>query len=269
MSASLPTVRPRSTPHTPPRSAPAPPTTDRPAARATTIPATTLPTSSTPTATAWNSSTRAGSTDHDSVMIYGATGYTGRMAAEHATAAGLDPILGGRNSHSTGTSGGTNWASNTGLSASTTPPASTKRVSDVTVVLNCAGPFMRTADPLMGCNPAGRPLSRCRCRTRQLPAGRDSRPTARSRRCDAPSRQRGQRRHARLSGRSCGATCLAPPARPDRAARDRVDVPRIGDQRCRELDHRVPARFDGHLVSRDPEDRGSSTSGPDPWPAPP
>ena len=29
-------------------------------------------------------------------MIYGATGYTGRMAAEHATAGGLHPIVAGR-----------------------------------------------------------------------------------------------------------------------------------------------------------------------------
>jgi hypothetical protein len=30
------------------------------------------------------------------LMIHGATGYNGRMAAEHATAAGLHPVLAGR-----------------------------------------------------------------------------------------------------------------------------------------------------------------------------
>ena len=30
------------------------------------------------------------------LMIYGATGYTGRMAARHATTAGMNPVLAGR-----------------------------------------------------------------------------------------------------------------------------------------------------------------------------
>lgn len=42
----------------------------------------------TPMATASNSSTRNGSTDMTKLMVYGATGYTGRMAAKYAKAAG-------------------------------------------------------------------------------------------------------------------------------------------------------------------------------------
>jgi short subunit dehydrogenase-like uncharacterized protein len=81
-------------------------------------------------------------------MIYGATGYTGRMAAEHATAAGLAPILGGRDSTRLAP-----LAAELGVEyrvfgldeAAVVDDA----VSDVAVLLNCAGPFMRTAEPLV------------------------------------------------------------------------------------------------------------------------
>jgi short subunit dehydrogenase-like uncharacterized protein len=82
------------------------------------------------------------------LMIYGATGYTGRMAAQHAAAAGLDLILGGRD--------------NARLSALARELGARHRTFDlddhtaidaalsgITAVLNCAGPFMRTATPLM------------------------------------------------------------------------------------------------------------------------
>jgi short subunit dehydrogenase-like uncharacterized protein len=80
------------------------------------------------------------------LMIYGATGFTGRMAAEHAAAAGLDLVLGGRNhtrlkalAHELGAGHRTFDLDN----------AIDAELSDITVVLNCAGPFMRTATPLM------------------------------------------------------------------------------------------------------------------------
>jgi short subunit dehydrogenase-like uncharacterized protein len=82
------------------------------------------------------------------LMIYGATGYTGRLTAEHAAAAGLDLVLGGRD--------------DTRLSALAQDLGADHRtfglddyeaidavLSDIAVVLNCAGPFMRTAKPLM------------------------------------------------------------------------------------------------------------------------
>ncbi|CAN5782022.1 saccharopine dehydrogenase NADP-binding domain-containing protein [soil metagenome] len=81
-------------------------------------------------------------------MIYGATGYTGRMAAQHATAAGLNPVLAGRDAPRLAA-----LAAELGvehrpfaLDNSATVDAALHGVS---AVLNCAGPFVRTAQPLM------------------------------------------------------------------------------------------------------------------------
>jgi short subunit dehydrogenase-like uncharacterized protein len=82
------------------------------------------------------------------LMIYGATGYTGRLTAEHAAAAGLDLILGGRDNtrlaalaHELGADHRTFDLGN--------DEAIDAALSNITVVLNCAGPFMKTAKPLM------------------------------------------------------------------------------------------------------------------------
>ncbi|MGV9798282.1 saccharopine dehydrogenase family protein [Mycobacterium sp. NPDC003449] len=82
------------------------------------------------------------------LLIYGATGYTGAMAAEHARNVGLRPVLGGRNADT--------------LAAIADRLDCTYRVFDVDdrpavdealtaaeVLLNCAGPYLRTARPLM------------------------------------------------------------------------------------------------------------------------
>ncbi len=82
------------------------------------------------------------------LMIYGATGYTGRMAAEHAKAARTPLVLAGRNE-----------ATLSKLSAElgveyrvfglNDAAAIDVGLAGVSVLLNCAGPFMRTADALM------------------------------------------------------------------------------------------------------------------------
>jgi short subunit dehydrogenase-like uncharacterized protein len=82
------------------------------------------------------------------LMIYGATGYTGRLTAESAAAAGLDLILGGRDNSRL-----TTLAHQLGVTHRAfdldDEAAVTAALADITVVLNCAGPFMRTAEPLM------------------------------------------------------------------------------------------------------------------------
>ncbi|KAJ9132550.1 Saccharopine dehydrogenase [Pleurostoma richardsiae] len=83
------------------------------------------------------------------LMIYGATGYTGRMASEHAKSLALDFMLAGR--------------TETKLKELSIPlgvPYCAFDIDDsqtvdaalagITVLLNCAGPFMRTAAPLIG-----------------------------------------------------------------------------------------------------------------------
>lgn len=81
-------------------------------------------------------------------MIYGATGYTGRMAAQHAAAAGLNPVLAGRDAPQLAA-----LAAELGvehrpfaLENSATVDAA---LHGVFAVLNCAGPFIRTAQPMV------------------------------------------------------------------------------------------------------------------------
>lgn len=84
----------------------------------------------------------------NTLMIYGAAGYTGRMATEHAKAAGLNIIVAGRAQDPV-----FELAAELGLPGRTfsvdDPAAIAANLEGVDVLLNCAGPFMRTAEPLM------------------------------------------------------------------------------------------------------------------------
>jgi short subunit dehydrogenase-like uncharacterized protein len=82
------------------------------------------------------------------LMIYGATGYTGRIAAEHAVAAGLDPVLAGRDDARLAQLAGELEVGYRRF-ALDERDAVDNALSDVTVLLNCAGPFHLTAEPLM------------------------------------------------------------------------------------------------------------------------
>lgn len=86
-------------------------------------------------------------------MIYGATGYTGRMAAEHAKGQGLDLVIAGRNAEKL-----------RALAAQLDVPyrvfdpdaQAAKSLEGIAVLLNFAGPFARTATALMqACIEAG------------------------------------------------------------------------------------------------------------------
>lgn len=82
-------------------------------------------------------------------LLYGANGYTGKLIAEHIAAHGsiAPPVLGGRNDESV-----RQVAEECGFDYrvfEANDRFSAKRaVSDCSVVLNCAGPFVRTAEPL-------------------------------------------------------------------------------------------------------------------------
>lgn len=82
------------------------------------------------------------------LMIYGATGYTGRMAAEHAKAAGTPLVLAGRSEANLA-----RLASELGAEYRVftldDAAAIDQGLTDISVILNCTGPFMRTADGLM------------------------------------------------------------------------------------------------------------------------
>ncbi|KAF2161353.1 hypothetical protein M409DRAFT_59071 [Zasmidium cellare ATCC 36951] len=80
-------------------------------------------------------------------MIYGATGYTGSLASERAKVAGVDIILAGRQStklEALAANLQLPWRA-FGLDDPLTIQTSLR---DVSVVLNCAGPFADTAMPL-------------------------------------------------------------------------------------------------------------------------
>ena len=82
------------------------------------------------------------------LLVYGASGYTGRMAAAHAKSLGLDVVLAGRGGPAL-----RDLARALGVAYrefSLEDQGTVGRGLDrITAVLNCAGPFMRTAGPLM------------------------------------------------------------------------------------------------------------------------
>jgi short subunit dehydrogenase-like uncharacterized protein len=81
------------------------------------------------------------------VLIYGASGFTGLLVAREAAGRGLRPVLAGRNPDTVA-----GLAAELGLEhrafALDSPDAVAAGVRGVQVVLNCAGPFSRTARPL-------------------------------------------------------------------------------------------------------------------------
>ena len=88
-------------------------------------------------------------------MIYGANGYTGRLAARFARDRNLDPILAGRHAESIGA-----LARDLGCEPRIFDLADPARVAanleGVAAVLHCAGPFSATSGPMLtGCLLAG------------------------------------------------------------------------------------------------------------------
>ena len=82
------------------------------------------------------------------LMIYGATGYTGRLMTQAVTAAGLHPVLAGRNEAKLAA-----MAEPLGLAHRAVSLHERERLEaslhDVRVVLNAAGPFSLTASPMV------------------------------------------------------------------------------------------------------------------------
>jgi short subunit dehydrogenase-like uncharacterized protein len=84
-------------------------------------------------------------------MIYGANGYTGKLAAREARLRGLTPILAGRRADQIQP-----LARELGCDSRTfdlvDPAAVAKHLNGITAVLHCAGPFSATSTPMLaGC----------------------------------------------------------------------------------------------------------------------
>jgi short subunit dehydrogenase-like uncharacterized protein len=82
------------------------------------------------------------------LLIYGANGYTGTLVARRAAALGVQATLAGRNGDQL-RSLGAQLALAHRVFALDDPTAVDRGLAGVTVVLNCAGPFSRTAAPLV------------------------------------------------------------------------------------------------------------------------
>ncbi|MBI3839752.1 MAG: saccharopine dehydrogenase NADP-binding domain-containing protein [Planctomycetia bacterium] len=81
-------------------------------------------------------------------MIYGVTGYTGRLIARHAVDRGLKPVLAGRNREAVAALAGE--LDCPAVSFSVQQPAQiAEQLQGFSAVLNCAGPFSQTAQPMM------------------------------------------------------------------------------------------------------------------------
>lgn len=91
------------------------------------------------------------------LMIYGAAGYTGRMASTNVKAHGLEFVIAGRVQDEAkliplAEALGVEYR----LFAANDQVAAAASLDDIGVLLNCAGPFIRTAEPLMrACLAAG------------------------------------------------------------------------------------------------------------------
>ncbi|MBM7443027.1 trans-acting enoyl reductase family protein [Streptomyces sp. HB132] len=82
------------------------------------------------------------------LLVYGATGYTGKLVAEHAKESGLDVVVAGRNQERVKVLGEELGVESRAFTVD--DPALLRDALDgIAVVLNVAGPFHRTAGPLM------------------------------------------------------------------------------------------------------------------------
>jgi short subunit dehydrogenase-like uncharacterized protein len=83
-----------------------------------------------------------------SLLIYGANGYTGELCARRATAEGLPAVLAGRRADAVQALADELGRPHLAF-ALDRPAAVDAALTGVTAVLNCAGPFSRTAAPLV------------------------------------------------------------------------------------------------------------------------
>lgn len=88
-------------------------------------------------------------------LLYGANGYTGELIAREAVGRGLRPVLAGRNAQAIEALG-RELGCPTAVLALDDSDALTQALREVQAVLHCAGPFSRTAPPMLrACLAAG------------------------------------------------------------------------------------------------------------------
>ncbi|MCL9814004.1 saccharopine dehydrogenase family protein [Natranaeroarchaeum aerophilus] len=82
------------------------------------------------------------------LLVYGSYGYTGSLVVDHALSRGLDPILAGRRAEPVERQADELGCSHRVFSLEH-PTVIADQLADIDVLLNCAGPFSATADPLV------------------------------------------------------------------------------------------------------------------------
>ncbi len=84
------------------------------------------------------------------VVLYGATGYTGRLVTEELRRRGLDFVLAGRNEERLARVSSEHGGGAPTRTASVDDPRSlTELLEDASVVINCAGPFNKAGEPVV------------------------------------------------------------------------------------------------------------------------
>lgn len=87
-------------------------------------------------------------TDGGRILVYGSYGYTGRLVTERAVADGLDPVVAGRRGEKVHRQAATHDL-DTRVFDLDDPAVVADALDGVAVVLNCAGPFAATSEPLV------------------------------------------------------------------------------------------------------------------------
>lgn len=82
----------------------------------------------------------------DKVLIYGATGYMGRLVARHLAGEGYSLLLGGRSRQTQAVA--EQWGVEARIFGLAGPDSPDEQLADVRLVVNLAGPFARTGPPL-------------------------------------------------------------------------------------------------------------------------
>lgn len=83
------------------------------------------------------------------LLVYGATGFTGRLVVDEARRLGLDPIVGGRNRAALERLAESVGARELRVADAEQPASLASLMKDVGCVVNCAGPFVRFGEPVL------------------------------------------------------------------------------------------------------------------------
>lgn len=84
----------------------------------------------------------------DQVLVYGATGHTGRFVVDELLRRGLTPLLAGRSAERLAAVPGRHAALEQRVVSIDDPDLLRRVIADAAAVINCAGPFLDTALPL-------------------------------------------------------------------------------------------------------------------------